>query len=199
VAPPVALVVIDVQNDFCHPDGHFARYCKDLATAYAALPRLVSFVHAAQAQGIPCVFVRQRTEPGGRSDSPAWLRLKTRDGKAADYTLPGSWGAELVEGLVPSESDLVVDKYRPDAFLGTALDALLRARGLESLVFIGTTTEGCLESSVRSGSYRDFYVTVVEDLVFSPNAALHDGSLRLMRQRYPVASSAAILAAWAAR
>ena len=108
VAPPVALVVIDVQNDFCHPDGHFARYGKDLASAYAALPRLVSFVHAAQAQGIPCVFVRQRTEPGGRSDSPAWLRLKTRDGKAADYTLPGSWGADLVDGLVPGESDLVV-------------------------------------------------------------------------------------------
>ena len=66
-------------------------------------------------------------------------------------------------------------------------------------MFIGTTTEGCLESSVRSGSYRDFYVAVVEDLVFSPNAALHDGSLRLMRQRYPVASSDAVLAAWKAR
>ncbi len=77
--------------------------------------------------------------------------------------------------------------------------ALLRARGLESLVFVGTTTEGCLESSVRSASYRDFYVTVVEDLVFSPNRELHEGSLRLMRQRYPVAASQAVLAAWGAR
>ncbi len=199
VAPPVALVVIDVQNDFCHPGGHFARHGKDLASARAALPRLVAFVGDAQARGVPCVFVRQLTLPGGLSDSPAWLRLKTRDGKSADYTLPGSWGAELVAGLAPRAADLVVDKFRPDAFLGTPLEALLRARGLESLVFVGTTTEGCLESSVRSASYRDFYVTVVEDLVFSPNRELHEGSLRLMRQRYPVAASQAVLAAWGAR
>jgi len=198
VAPPVAVVAIDVQNDFCHPDGHFARHGKDIGSALAALPALVAFVAGAQARGIPCVFVKQRSEPEGRSDSPAWLRLKTRDGKSPDYTLPDSWGAALVDGLVPRPQDIVVDKYRPDAFLNTPLDALLRARGLESLIFVGTTTEGCLESSVRSASYRDYYVSVVEDLVFSPNAALHEGSMRLMRHRYPVASASAVLAAWAA-
>jgi nicotinamidase-related amidase len=196
VAPPVAVVVVDVQNDFCDAEGHFARHGKDVSTAVAAVPRLVAFVQAAQRKRIPCVFVRQRSEPEGRSDSPAWLRLKTRDGKSPDYTLPGTWGAELVHGLVASPNDVTIEKYRPDAFLGTPLDALLRARGLESLVFVGTTTEGCLESSVRSASYRDYYVTVAEDLVFSPNAALHEGSLRLMRHRYPVTSSPAILAAW---
>jgi ureidoacrylate peracid hydrolase len=199
VAPPVALVVIDVQNDFCHPAGHFARHGKDISSAVNALPNLVAFVRAAQAKSVPCVFVRQRSEPDGRSDSPAWLRLKTRDGKSPDYTLPGTWGAELVDGLVPTRNDICIEKYRPDAFLGTPLDALLRARRLESLVLVGTTTEGCLESSVRSASYRDYYVTVAEDLVFSPNAVLHEGSMRLMRQRYPVATSAAILAAWNAQ
>lgn len=199
VAPPVAVVVVDVQNDFCHPDGHFGRHGKDLSGAAAALPALVAFVSVARRRGIPCAFVRQRTEPDGRSDSPAWLRLKTRDGKTPDYTLPGTWGAALVAGLDPSRTDMVVDKYRPDAFLDTALEALLRARGIDSLVFVGTTTEGCLESSVRSASYRDFYVTVVEDLVFSPNAALHEGSLRLMRARYPVASHDEVVAAWEAR
>ena len=199
VAPPVAVVVIDVQNDFCDPDGHFGRHGKNLDGARRALPSLVAFVAAAQRRGIPCAFVRQRTEPDGRSDSPAWLRLKTRDGKTPDYTLPGSWGAALVDGLEPGAADMVVDKYRPDAFLGTPLDALLRARRLEALVFVGTTTEGCLESSVRSASYRDFYVTVVGDLVFSPNPALHEGSLNLMRARYPVADHRQILDCWNAR
>lgn len=199
VAPPVAVIVVDVQNDFCHRDGHFARHGKDISSALAAVPSLVTFVKAAQAKGVPCVFVRQRSEPEGRSDSPAWLRLKTRDGKSPDYTLPGSWGAELVDGLDAKANDVTIEKYRPDAFLGTPLDALLRARGIESLVFVGTTTEGCLESSVRSASYRDYYVTVAEDLVFSPNAALHEGSMRLMRHRYPVVASAAILAIWKTR
>jgi ureidoacrylate peracid hydrolase len=199
VAPPVAVVAIDVQNDFCHVDGHFARHGKNIQSAVTALPPLVAFVQAAQAKGMPCVFVKQRSEPEGRSDSPAWLRLKTRDGKSPDYALPGTWGAKLVDGLVPGDRDMVIEKYRPDAFLNTPLDALLHARGIEALVFVGTTTEGCLESSVRSASYRDYYVTVVEDLVFSPNQALHEGSMRLMRHRYPVAARAAILDAWAGR
>lgn len=199
VAPPVAVVVVDVQNDFCHSDGHFGRHGKDVSTAAATVPGIVTFVRAAQERGIPCVFVRQRSEPEGRSDSAAWLRLKTRDGKSPDYTLPGSWGADLVDGLEPRANDIVIEKYRPDAFLNTPLDALLRARGIESLVFVGTTTEGCLESSVRSASYRDYYVTVAEDLVSSPNAALHEGSLRLMRHRYLVVPSDAIVAAWRAR
>ena len=77
-----ALIVVDVQNDFCHADGHFGRHGKDVSTAAATLPALVAFVHAAQERGVPCAFIRQRAEPGGRSDSPAWLRLKTRDGKS---------------------------------------------------------------------------------------------------------------------
>jgi nicotinamidase-related amidase len=198
VAPPVAVVVVDVQNDFCHPEGHFARHGKDVRAAGIAVPELVRFVRSAQARDIPCAFVKQRSEPNGASDSPAWLRLKTRDGKSPDYSLPGSWGAELVDGLAPRPSDIVVEKYRSDAFLNTALDALLRSRAIESLVFVGTTTEGCLESSVRAASYRDYYVCVVEDLVFSPNAALHEGSLRLMRHRYPVATATAVLEAWTA-
>lgn len=199
LAPPVAVVVIDVQNDFCHRDGHYSRHGKDLRSAFAVVPALVDFVSRAQACGIPCAFVRQRTEPGGKSDSPAWLRLKTRDGKSPDYALADSWGAELVDGLVPHARDVVVDKYRPDAFLGTPLDALLRARGIESLVFVGTTTEGCLESSVRTASYRDYYVSVAEDLVFSPNPVLHEGSLALMRQRYLVAPAESIQAVWEKR
>ncbi len=196
VRPPVAVVVVDVQNDFCHRDGHFARYGKDVSSAVDTVPKLVGFVSAAQAHGVPCVFVRQRTEPDGQSDSPAWLRLKTRDGKSPDYTLPGSWGSSLVDGLVPQARDLVVEKFRPDAFLGTALDKLLRARGIEALVILGTTTEGCLESTVRSASYRDYYVTVVEDLAFSPSRELHEGSLRFMRARYLTVPASAVLASW---
>jgi len=193
ISPPVALVVVDVQNDFCHPDGLFARHGLNIQSAIDAVPKVIALVSAAQGRGVQCVFIRQRTEPDGKSDSPAWLRLKTRDGKSPNYTLPGSWGARLVDGLAPVSRDLVVEKYRSDAFLGTSLEALLRANGIESLIFVGTTTEGCLESTVRSASYRDFYITVVEDLVFGPNRDLHEGSLRFMRARYMVAPMSTII------
>lgn len=191
-----ALVVVDLQNDFCHRDGHFARYGKDIAATEAMLPRCIALVRAAQAAGVPVVFIKQKTLPNGLSDSPAWLRFKTRDGKSPEYTLVGSWGAELVDGLAPGPRDLVVEKLRPDAFHKTELDLVLRANGIESVVIIGTTTEGCVESTVRSASYHDYYVVVVSDCVASPNPANHDGSMRLYAARYPLTTAAEITAAW---
>ena len=142
------------------------------------------------------IYARQLTLPGGLSDSPAWLRFKCRDGKSPEYTLKGSWGAEFVEGLEPRDGEAVIDKFRPDAFLHTQLDQLLRAAGIRSLVILGTTTEGCVESTIRGASYHDYYVVVARDLLSSPNQTLHEGSMRLIEARYPSATSDEILAAW---
>jgi ureidoacrylate peracid hydrolase len=191
-----ALAIIDVQNDFCHADGHFARHGKDLGSIQAMVPKLVEFVAQAQALGLRCVFIQQATLPHGASDSPAWLRFKCRDGKSSEYTLQGSWGWQVVDGLQPAAGDLAVQKFRPDAFLATPLDRLLRANGIETLVLFGTTTEGCVESTVRTASYLDYYVVVAKDLVASPNAVQHEGSMRLYEARYPMATSDALLGIW---
>jgi ureidoacrylate peracid hydrolase len=190
-----AVLAIDIQNDFCSPDGHFARYGKDIARMQPAVDRAISFVGEAQALGMRCIFLQQASLPDGRMDSPAWLRFKTRDGKAPDYALRGSWGWQFVDGLKVRDCDWVVEKFRPDGFIGTELDTLLRTQGIQSLVLLGTTTEGCVESTVRAASYRDYYTVVVSDAVASPMAELHEGSLRFFRARYPTHTSAEVLAA----
>lgn len=192
-----AVIVVDMQNDFCHGDGHYARHGKDISAMAASVPGVVDFVRAAQARGVLVVFVRQVTLPHHMSDSPAWLRFKCRDGKTPEYTLKDSWGAALVDGLVPGDRDLVVEKHRPDAFVRTPIDGLLRARGIQSLIVLGNATEGCVESTVRGGSYHDYYVVVVKDLVSSPNPVLHEGSMRLFEARYPLAGAARIRSIWA--
>lgn len=191
-----ALVAIDIQNDFCHPDGHFARAGKSVAQMQDAVQRMKHLVSAAQKLGVPVYFLRQLTLPGGKSDSPAWLRFKTRDGKAPDYALPGTFGSDLVEGLVPGANDCVVDKFRPDGFLGTPLDLLLRARGVHTVVLLGTTTEGCVESTVRAASYHDYYIVVASDAVASPNMRLHENSLEFFKARYPLHSTDEIIEAF---
>ncbi len=191
-----AVIVVDMQNDFCHPDGHYARHGKSIQSMVDSVPGAVRFVRAAQARGVLVAFVRQITLPQNMSDSPAWLRFKCRDGKTPEYTLKGSWGSDLVEGLVPGERDVVVDKHRPDAFFRTPLDGLLRARGIQSVIVLGNATEGCVESTVRGGSYHDYYMVVVRDLVSSPNPLLHEGSMRLFEARYPLADAAQIQAIW---
>ncbi len=190
-----ALVVIDIQNDFCMPKGHFARYGKDVARMQPAIDKMVSFVAQAQELGLRTVFLRQASLPDGRMDSPAWLRFKTRDGKAPDYTIPGTWGWEFVDGLKVRDGDWVVEKFRPDGFIGTNLDHVLRTQGIQSLVLLGTTTEGCVESTVRAASYHDYYTVVVSDCVASPNAELHEGSLRFFKARYPTHTADEVLAA----
>ena len=181
-----ALVVIDVQNDFAHPQGHFARSGLDLSMIDATLPRIRRVLLEARALNIPIIHVNQNTLPDGASDSLAWVWFKTRSGRAPNYTLAGTWGAEPVEGFGPEPGEPTLIKFRPDAFLYTELELLLRARGIETLIICGLFTEGCVESTVRSASYRDFFVVVVEDAVASCVRDLHEGSLRLMKTRYPV-------------
>lgn len=193
VPASTALVVIDIQNDFFHDDGVFAQAGRDMSLAQAHLPNMRQLISRWQDLGLFTVFVRQVTLPEGRGDSPAWLRLKVRDGKSPNYTLKGSWGARLCDGIEPREQDPVVEKLRPDAFLGTSLDLLLKANGIDTTVIIGANTEGCVESTVRSSAHHDYYTVVAEDAVASSNAQFHDASLALMKNRFVVAPAAQIL------
>ncbi len=190
-----AVLAIDIQNDFCSPQGHFARYGKNVAQMAPAVARMVEFVSRAQQLGMRTIFMQQASLPDARMDSPAWLRFKTRDGKAPDYAIPGSWGWQLVDGLTPRPDDWVVEKFRPDGFIGTHLDHILRTQQIQSVIICGTTTEGCVESTVRAASYHDYYTVVVGDAVASPNAELHEGSLRFFRARYPTHTSTEVLGA----
>jgi len=191
-----ALIVVDVQNDFCHSDGHFAKHGKDIRATQATLEPTVAFVNQAQKLGIKVFFLQQLTLPNGASDSPAWLRFKCRDGKSSEYTLKGSWGADLIDGLELGPKDVIIQKFRPDGYVGTSLNLLLKANGIQTTVILGTTTEGCVESTVRGASYHDYYVVVVKDLVSSPNSVQHEGSMRLFQTRYVMATAEALLGIW---
>lgn len=195
-AKHTAILSVDIQNDFCSAGGHFDKYGKDLSSIATRLPAMVSFIHEAQGLNIPVIFIRQITMPNGHSDSPAWLRFKTRDGKSPDYTLPGTWGWEFVDGLTPGPNDTIIEKTRSDSFINTHLDRVLRARGIQTVVVLGVITEGCVESTVRSASHHDYYTVVVEDAVSSVNRDRHEASMGLFRARYPLASTDDILAIW---
>src|SRR5262245_18103744 len=106
------VVSIDVQNDFCAPGGHYDRFGKDLSLMAEMLPRLREFLRQARSLHMPIVHLQQTTLPDGRSDSPAWAYLKTRDGKSGDYTLEGTWGWQFVDGCGPEPGEPVIRKHR---------------------------------------------------------------------------------------
>ena len=191
-----ALLVVDAQNDFISSRGHFARNGKDVTAMGATVPRLRGLLDGARACGVFVVFVQQTTLPGLLSDSPAWLYFKTRDGKTPDYTLDGSWGQEIVSELRPLPAEPVIKKFRPSAFLGTALDSILRHRRIDTVVIGGVVTQGCVMATALETSFRDYYTVIAEDCVQSPSQEQHENALRFLRSRYDVLPSEQILACW---
>jgi nicotinamidase-related amidase len=193
-----ALVVIDMQNDFGHPEGHFSRAGVDVSAVAAILPQVAALVETARRSGVLVVWIRQTTLPDGRSDSPAWLAFKSRHAPEFDtgYTLEGSWGQDLLEPLAPEGDEPVVPKFRSSAFVNTNLDALLRANGTATVVVCGCMTEGCVEATARDAGHHDYYVALAEDAVASNTPAFHEASLLVMRSTFRVRSSAELDDAW---
>ncbi|GAC1432071.1 MAG: cysteine hydrolase [Chloroflexota bacterium] len=198
-----ALVVVDMQHDFCAPGGAFDALGIDLSMYPPMIPRLARLVAGARAAGVAVVFIQMTVLAEGRSESPAQLRFNMRlhmqahaPGAPLHYALDGSRGHAIIPDLAPEPGDLVVRKYRSSGFWGTNLQLLLRSNQIQTVVMTGCTTEGCVESTARDALFNDLYVVVPEDCVASDDPRQHEASLLLMRHRFDVVSSAEVLAVW---
>jgi nicotinamidase-related amidase len=198
-----ALVVVDMQRDFCARGGAFDQLGIDLTMYPPLIPRLSRLIAGAHQAEVPVIFIQMTTLPGRRMDSPAQIRFNLRlhlpfHGEATplSYALDGTPGQEILPELAPQPGDIIVKKYRSSGFWGTNLDMLLRSNGIESVIVTGCTTEGCVESTARDALFNDYYVVLPEDCVASDDPRQHEASLFLMRHRFDVVTSDAILACW---
>src|SRR5699024_10023978 len=151
-------IVVDVQNDCVHPDGWFARNGKDVSAIQKTTGTIIELVGLARAHGVLPVFVEQTTLPNNRSDPPGWLHFKTRERRIrTDYTVEGTWGHQIIDDLAVRPDEPRIRKFRPSSFLGTPLDMVLRARGIESVVVCGVVTQGCVQATVMDASFHNYY------------------------------------------
>ncbi len=188
VAPEhTALVVIDMQNDCCHERGAFAEQGADISTYPAAIERQRVAIDAARAAGILVAFVRATTLPRGLSSSPAQLFFEYRIKQSYahpleefEFCVPGTWGHEVVDALGCRPDDYTVDKHRSSAFVGTDLDLVLRSNDIKTLVLMGCTTEGCVDSTVRDAGFLEYYTVVPRDAVASDNQVLHEAAMVIL-------------------
>jgi nicotinamidase-related amidase len=197
-----ALVVVDMQRDFCTPGGAFDRLGVDISMYPAMVPRLARLIEGARAAGVRVVYVLMTTFPGRLIESPAQIRFNRRlhlaanGGEPLDYTTDGSVGQQVIPELPVEDGDMIVKKYRSSGFWGTNLDMLLRSNAVQTVIVTGCTTEGCVESTARDAMFNDYYVVVPEDCVASDDREQHDASMLLMRHRFDIATCDEILAEW---
>jgi ureidoacrylate peracid hydrolase len=178
-----ALLVIDMQNDFCADGGMVARGGRDVASAHAVAQALPPLIATARAAGVLIIFVRNAYSTTGNIYlSDAWLEQAGRK-QGGGYTLypccePDSWGAEFAGAIRPGATDPVVTKHRYSAFHNTDLDTILRAKAIRTLVLTGVTTDVCVGSTARDGFMRDYYIVVSSDGTAAYSREDHEATLR---------------------
>jgi nicotinamidase-related amidase len=160
-----ALIVVDLQRDFVHPDGHCAK-SMDVTHISSVLPANADLIALARQHRIPVVYTLVTQHPYGAYASPRWIADNLRyPGFEPVHCIDGSWGWEIHDDVAPEPQDILLRKYRRSAFVGTNLLELLRTRGIETLIVSGVAATGCVESTVRDAIERDFFVTVARESI----------------------------------
>ncbi|MCX7341810.1 MAG: cysteine hydrolase [Hyphomicrobiales bacterium] len=188
-----ALLICDLQNDFIHPNGAYARGGQS-APEIAALPaRIRPLLHALKAKGGMSIATQFTLVPGRGGEpliSPHLKQLRPFLAKG-DFA-PASWGNATVDELQPV--DIAIEKVAYSAFYMTRLEWVIRKLGITRLLACGIVTNGGVASTVRDAHVRDIETIVLEDgcAAFSPQ--VHDTAINALRPVGRVAAIAEILA-----
>jgi len=170
------LLIVDLQNDFLHPEGAYARGGQT-SDAIAALPdRVLPVANALRDKGGWIVSTQFTLVPGKGGEpfiAPHLKSIRPFLGKG-DFT-PGGWGHSLVDTLQPA--DLTVEKVAYSAFYQTRMEFSLRKAGIDTLLVCGIVTNGGVASTVRAAHVRDFATTVLSDGCAAFSEATHDSAI----------------------
>ncbi len=181
-----ALVVVDVQNDFCADGGAMASIGRPVQTVQKMVPVLAQLIDDARAAGVPVIFVQYSHTAA--TESEAHLEQRARGRADVVICREGSWGADFY-GVAPLPGEVVIKKHRYSAFIGTDLDLILRSTGRRVLLMTGIATNGCVEASARDGFMHDYYIVLVDDGCSCFSDELHQATLQNIRDAYGVVTT----------
>jgi ureidoacrylate peracid hydrolase len=171
-----ALIVIDAQNDFLHPDGWYALRGVDIEHMRRCIEPIKQLVARCGEAAVPIIWTRhgfREAEDGG------WL-VSMRPFLREGGLRIGTWGYEVLEELGATEQDRYVEKNRLSAFFQTNLELQLRAVGAETVLITGVLTNQCVAATSKDATFRDFKPIVVEEATGTTLPHLHSPALEMM-------------------
>jgi nicotinamidase-related amidase len=204
-----ALVIIDMQRDFIEPGGFGETLGNEVRRLEAIVPACQRVLAAWRALGGLVVHTRESHAPD-LSDCPPAKRLRGNPALRIGDTGPmgrilvrGEPGNDIIPALAPRAGEIVLDKPGKGAFYGTPLDALLREARIIQLVFMGVTTEVCVQTTMREANDRGYDSLLLEDCTESYFPGFKAATLEMVAAQGAIvgwtASSTALLAALAGR
>src|SRR5690606_12591861 len=189
-----AVLVIDMQNDFCAPGGYVSRLGRDVSRYEALVPRLERFIGMAREFRRPVIWIMAQYDRH-LIPKPMLIRKLQTSGNG-ECCASGSWGAEPF-GVRPEPGDPIVVKHCYSGFYGTGLEELLDELRVETLIVTGVQTNVCVESTLRDAHSRGLYVVVAEDCVMSHMEREHAATLSTVNALFgDVLGSADIVRIW---
>ena len=200
-----ALVIIDMQRDFIEPGGFGASLGNDVSLLAAIVPACRTVLQAWRAQGGLVLHTREAHRPDLR-DCPPAKRLRGNPslrigdaGPMGRVLVSGEPGVQIIRELAPLPGEIVVDKPGKGMFYATPVQMLLQQAGIRSLVFMGVTTEVCVQTSMREANDRGYECLVLEDCTESYFPQFKAAALAMVRAQAGIvgwtADSAELLAA----
>lgn len=169
-----ACLVIDMQNDFCHPDGWLASIGVDVAAARQAIGPLRSLLPELRSAQVPVVWVNWGNRPDLLNISAGLRHVYNPSGAGVGLGDPlpandapvlakGSWAAAVVDELEAQPQDIWVDKYRMSGFWDTPLDSILRNLGKTTLLFAGVNIDQCVMATLQDANFLGYDCILIHD------------------------------------
>jgi len=169
-----ACIVIDMQNDFCHPDGWLAHIGVDVSPARRPIEPLAALLPRLRRADMPVIWVNWGNRPDRLNLSPSLLHVYKPTGKGTGLGDPlpksgarvlekDSWAAAVVDELDIAPQDIRVDKYRMSGFWDTPLDSILRNLGISTLLFAGVNADQCVLCTLQDANFLGYDCIMLTD------------------------------------
>lgn len=182
----VTLIIVDMQNDFLHPEGFVPRYSREIGVpenSFELLRKPIPFIKKLadffRSQAKPVVYVYTAWE-ADYSDVAIPLRKMRGKAREAGALVDGSWGAEIIDELKPQAGSHMVMKKAYGGFFRTSLDQTLQSLGAKTLFMTGVATNFCVETTAREAVGYGYDIVMVRDAAATYDPAGHQASLAVM-------------------
>ena len=177
-----ALIVVDMQNDFCHPEGWFAQKGLGTKAARKPIPVLQALLPAWRKHGGAVVWLNWGIRADRLNLSPTVQFKGKRSADGVGYAerspidhgpslVQGSWGAQVIDELAVEPGDITVHKHRLSGFWDNELDSVLRQQGLGTLLFAGINTDRCVFSTLQDANFLGYDCVLLKDACGTPSPA----------------------------